>query len=229
MTRIQHITATIELAAITTVARLAPWLAPIPTAWLVYDRTQRHLHWPWPVALTAAITLECLGLAILATTLQLYTYNRDRRKIDPAAPLLLPVALVGLYLIAAELLTVLLDVVPKLASGAPTTLADWAPAIFPLLSVAAMALLATRADHQRRLSQISADKAARSQARASSARSKAAASEPSPLKCPLCDRTFSSQPALNAHQRTHSRQKRDRAAFERNTPARSGSQSTASQ
>ena len=32
--------------AVQIVAKLAPWLAPLPTAWLVFDHTQQHLGWP---------------------------------------------------------------------------------------------------------------------------------------------------------------------------------------
>lgn len=137
---------TLERRAVDLVASLAPWFAPLPTAWLVYDRTMHYLAWPWYVALVAGITLELLGVGILATWLMLYGYNRDKRKSDPAAVMWLPVGLVVLYVLTAEALTVVLDVWPAMATIAP--------ALFPVLSVAAFALLALRANHTRRLDDI---------------------------------------------------------------------------
>ena len=101
--------------AVTAVAKLAPWLAPFPTAWLVFARSQVHLGWPAWVAAIAGLTLELLGVAVLATTLELWAYNRGKRKSDPAAVMWVPGALVVLYFVAAELLTVVLDVWPGLA------------------------------------------------------------------------------------------------------------------
>lgn len=150
-------------ALVQIVAKVAPWLAPLPTAWLVFDRTQRHLGWPWWVGLIAGLTLEALGVAILATTLELYSYNRRKRKSDPRAPLMLGLALVALYFLAAELLTVVLDI-------APTWTAPLAAAVFPVLSVAAFAVLAIRADHDQRVTEIAHAKA---DAKAERARKKA--------------------------------------------------------
>ena len=148
------------------VANAAPWVTPLPTAWLVYDRTQQHLGWPWYVAAIAGITLELLGVGILATWLELYGYNRDKRKSDPAAPMWLPILLVVLYIITAEALTVVLDVWPPSATIAP--------ALFPVLSVAAFALLALRANHRRTLDAIEQQKA---ESRAMRQRNKAKAAQ----------------------------------------------------
>ena len=57
-----------EATAIAVVSKVSPWLTPIPTAWLVYDRTMLHLHWPRWVAICAGVTLELLGVAILSTS-----------------------------------------------------------------------------------------------------------------------------------------------------------------
>lgn len=146
----------VESALIAVVAKVAPWLAPLPTAYLVLARTVEHFRWPWQVGLAAAAVVEALGLVITLTGLELYGYNRTRRKTDPAAPLALPVALLAVYLVAAELLTVGLDVVPKWGS---LTLVDWTPAVFPVLSVAGMAVIAVRLDHRQRLAAIAEDKA----------------------------------------------------------------------
>jgi len=51
------------------IAAVAPFLSLAPTAWLVGVRTYEHLHWPWPVALVAALAVELLGLAVSVTAL----------------------------------------------------------------------------------------------------------------------------------------------------------------
>lgn len=148
----------VEAALTMVVATVAPWLAPIPTAWLVGSATIRHLGWPVWVAVVAAAIVECLGLAGGNVALMLWTYNRQRRKTDPVAPVAVAVTLVGLYVVIAITLTVALDILPGLTR--------FAPAIFPLFSLTGLTTLALRADHRLRLEAIAADRAERSAARA---------------------------------------------------------------
>ena len=135
------------------IAGAAPWLAPIPTAYLVGKSTMDYLAWPLPVAIVAAAIIESLGLAAVHTALELREYNQARRKTDPIAPAWLAGVMVGGYVIVAIGLTVMLDIIPELARIAP--------AIFPLLSLAGVAILALRADHGRRLAAIATEKATR--------------------------------------------------------------------
>ena len=189
-----------ERIAVDLVASLAPWLAPLPTAWLVYDRTMQHLGWPWYVAIIAGLTLELLGVGILATALEQYSYNRDKRKSDPAAPMRLNYALIAGYFVAAELLTVALDV-------APFWFAPFAVAVFPVLSLVSMAVLALRANHKRRVSEIEQGKA---EARAKRAERKAErpalptkSEQIDPFVCLVCGARFATQAALNGHGNAH--------------------------
>ncbi len=140
--------------AISLIAIIAPFLALVPTAWLVYARTIRHLGWPWPVAVFAAVGLEALGLVISLTGLDAWTWNRAKRKSDPSAPVALPVALLVVYFVAAELLTVGLDI----ATG-PVTVAKCSQAVFPILGLAGMVTLAARFDQARRVQEVAAGKA----------------------------------------------------------------------
>ena len=66
-------------------------------------------------------------------------------------------SLVGVYLVAAFGLTIVLDVVPSLA--------QYSPAIFPVLSLTGVAVLALRGDHRRRLATIEAVKQKRRETR----------------------------------------------------------------
>lgn len=153
------------------IAGLAPWLAPIPTAYLVGRATLQALGWPLPVAICAAAIVESLGLAATNTALELYQYNRTRRKSDPAAPFALAGALVLVYVSVAVGLTVALDVVPELAR--------YAPAIWPALSLTGVTLLGLRADHARRLEALAQEKQERKAERAAT-RQAAQAQPPAP-------------------------------------------------
>lgn len=95
--------------AVDLVAKVAPWFAPIPTAYLVGRATVNHLEWPVAIGVLAAGVIESLGLVTCATALDLYQFNHNRRKNDPPAPFWLAAFLIFLYFIVAILLTVVLD------------------------------------------------------------------------------------------------------------------------
>ena len=142
-----------ENGAIDLVAKIAPWCAPVPTAYLVGRATVNHLEWPVPIGFLAAAVIESLGLVTCATALDLYQFNQNRRKNDPPAPFLLAVFLIVIYFLVAVLLTVVLDTQPS-----------WsviAPAIFPFLSLAGVTVIALRKDYQKRVQQIANEKAER--------------------------------------------------------------------
>lgn len=148
----------LENTAVDIVAKIAPWAAPLPTAYLVGRATVDHLAWPIVIGVAAAVVIECLGLATTATTLTLWDYNANkRRKSDPSAPFALALALVGVYFVTAVGLTVALDISPDLAV--------YSPGVFPFLSLTGVTVLALRADHRRRLDAIEADKRERSERR----------------------------------------------------------------
>ncbi len=143
----------VENIAVDLVAKIAPWCAPIPTAYLVGRATVTHLNWPVPVGILAAAVIESLGLVTCATALDLYQFNQTRRKSDPPAPFGLSIALIALYFVVAVVLTVVLDILP--------TWSVIAPAIFPALSLAGVTVIALRKDHQHRIQQIENEKAER--------------------------------------------------------------------
>ena len=87
----------IERALTDLIARFAPWLSPLPTAYLSARATILHLAWPVALGVVAGVIIESLGLAAINTALELYDYNRSRRKTDPAAPLWIAVGLGLVY------------------------------------------------------------------------------------------------------------------------------------
>ena len=191
------------------VSQVGPWLAPVPTAWLVFDRSQTFLEWPAPIAFAAALSIEMLGLAATATALSFHDYNGAKNKSEPHAPVRLAAGLSFIYFAIAVCLTVLLDIVPMAAT--------WAPAIFPLMSLVAVSILALRAGQRNRLAQnlqAKAERAAKRKARAVPS----AVLESEPLafeavcKEPGCDWRKNGYPSkagaingLNAHMRKHPR------------------------
>lgn len=135
-----------ESTIVTFMARIAPWFAPLPTAYLVAASVVRNLHWPGPIGWITGAIVESLGLSTSSTALELYQYNRSKRKDDPQAPFVLASVLVGVYFLSAILLTVLLDTMPEAIK--------YAPVIFPVLSLTGVMNLALRSDHAARQARI---------------------------------------------------------------------------
>lgn len=148
---------TLETRAIDLITALIPWLAPAPSAYLVYRASIHWLEWPEFVAFIAAAIIEGLGITTVYMALALWSFNQDKRKSDNPAPTWLAVMLAACYLTSTIGLTVVLDIAPDLSR--------YAPAIFPLLALVGAVNLALRSDHQRRLADIATDKAERYAAR----------------------------------------------------------------
>lgn len=130
------------------VAKFAPWLSPIPTAYFVSRSSMAHLATPLEIAIIIGVVLELLGVATVHTALNLYRWN-----IKPAcnkekgawekAPLNLAIAACGVYFGAVLLLSVFLETFPSLAA--------WAAAVFPFVSLTGMATLAIIYQHEERV------------------------------------------------------------------------------
>lgn len=132
----------IERAAIDVIAVFAPWLGPIPSAYLVGVATYNYLSWHVVVATVAAVAVESIGVVSIVSALRLYEWNETKTQKDAAAPLKLAVTLVAFYFVITIGLTVLLDVFPELAR--------FAPAVFPLLAGVGAVNIAIKNGQQRR-------------------------------------------------------------------------------
>lgn len=142
-----------ERTAVGLVTRLIPWLAPIPSAYLVGRTAIQYLEYPIGIGIIAAVIIEAMGLAATSTALDIYIYNQTRRKIDPPAPLFLAIVLVLAYLLIATCLTIIVEVIPNLAI--------YAPVIFPSLSLAGAVILALQSMLSNRQKAIAEEKAER--------------------------------------------------------------------
>ena len=200
-----------------TVSNLSPWLAPLPTAYVVYDATAVVLGWPAWVAGVAAVIIETIGLATVHTGLQLFAYNRKKRKSDPDAPTWLAWAITAAVLIAQSILIIVLESRPVLL-------------VFQVFSLAAVVNLALRADHDARLAAIAEERAQRAQERTQGrAQPAITVSDPAQMladfrsptanlaqaavvaaavlthTCSVCGAGYAKQTSLAAHMRTHKR------------------------
>ena len=131
-----------EDLAVDVLAVFGPWLAPIPSAYLVGRAAHDHLLWHWSIAIIAAVAVESIGVVSIVLSLRLYEWNQTKNKTDPNAPLTLALVAAVFYFIVTIGLTVVLDVYPYLAK--------FAPAIFPLLAAIGAANIAMKNGQRRR-------------------------------------------------------------------------------
>ncbi len=124
------------------VAKLSPWLAPLPSGFFVARASMKHLVLPLPVAVAVGVIIELLGIASVHTWLWLSDWNTNKRKSDPDAPTGYAAFLGVIYIITTISLTVVLEVRPDLST--------YAPALFPLLAIVGAINLALIAQQEQR-------------------------------------------------------------------------------
>jgi hypothetical protein len=144
----------LEHSAVRLVARLAPWLAPLPNAYFVARSAMLHLAVPLWMALVIGAVLELLGLAAVHTALSLHQWNSQpavqRDHGWQRAPLALALLSCAVYLLAVLFLSVVLEALPALA--------PWAPALFPLITAVGALTLALISQHDARIERYCAPK-----------------------------------------------------------------------
>lgn len=117
----------VESRIIDLLAIVAPWSAPIPSAYLIWDAARYTLAWPWPIALAAAITVEITGVVSVVLAQRMHEYNQVRSAKDTPAPFWVAGLLVAGYFTITLILTVLLEAIPGLVR--------FSPALFPMFSL----------------------------------------------------------------------------------------------
>lgn len=124
------------------VAKLSPWLAPLPSGYFVARASMRHLVLPLPVAIAVGVIIELLGIASVHTWLWLSDWNSNKRKCDPDAPTHFAAFLGVIYIFTTIGLTVVLEVWPDLST--------FGPALFPMLAIVGAINLALIAQQEQR-------------------------------------------------------------------------------
>jgi len=123
-------------------ASYAPWLAPLSTAYMVFQALVGRLDYPAWVAMSTAIAVEVLGLSSVQTILSFADWNRDTSSKAPKAPVFFAILAGMLYLTVVMTLIVLLDgsgTVEKVSKG-----------VLAMLSVSAAFVISLRAAHAKR-------------------------------------------------------------------------------
>ena len=131
-----------ERSAVKFVARIVPWLAPVPSAYFVARSSMAHLALPWPVALVMALVIEALGLTCAFMASSFADWNHTKRKTDPAAPVAVAFGLGAVYLITTLGLLAGLEAWPGLAR--------YMPVVFPFLALVGTIALALIAQQEQR-------------------------------------------------------------------------------
>lgn len=140
-----------EKSLVRLIARIVPWLAPLPSAYFVGRSSMAHLNVPIAVAAIMALIIEFLGLSSMHAAMAAYDWNKTKRKSDPGAPVLLGYALSAVYFVATLSLVIALEVWP----GAET----FAPALFPILAVVGYLTLSMIDNQTRREQEVAEAKA----------------------------------------------------------------------
>ena len=177
-----------ETRLITFTSRVAPWLTTIPQSFSIGHAVYFVIGWPAIIAIITALAIETMGIGVTNTALELYGYNRNKRKSDPTAPLWLSVALVVVYYVATIILTAVLEGNAILA-------------LFPALSAVAAGTLALRADQAARVAAIKKEKEDKHNNAAHDANKPAEKPATKTHPCDLCGASFDSQQKLAAHKR----------------------------
>ena len=105
------------------VLKYIPLLAPVPTAWMVGDASVTLLHFPVPVAISAACMVEGVGFAAINMVIRMREFNRHLDAVDSAnkmhAPTWQAMIVAALYIIVVSLMEVVLHIIPALIVYSP--------------------------------------------------------------------------------------------------------------
>jgi hypothetical protein len=124
-----------------------PLMAPVPTAWMIGTATFTIMHFPLPVSVISALTVEGLGFVSINLANEMREFNRHLNGAELKQKMQAPTAqaygVAGLYLVTATLMTVVLHIVP--------TLELYAPLPFIVMTAAGGWLYALRKEHMDRV------------------------------------------------------------------------------
>lgn len=139
-----------------TILRWLPLFGPVPIAWTVYHATTTLMHWPWWVAIAAAVFVEGIGFSSINLAVRMRQFNSqlwEREKTKYTAPTYYAIVATGMYALTALLLAVLLEIIPDLRV--------WSPTSFILMSITGGFLYSLYGDQERRESEHSDARASR--------------------------------------------------------------------
>jgi hypothetical protein len=135
-----------------TILKAVPYMAPLPTAYVIYHKLTGKLGWDWWVALISAAVIELIGFRSIGLAVDMYQFNRTLNAVEKQAKMRAPIEqgiiVVVVYAIAVLSLTIMLEIKPELAL--------WTPVAFLVIGLAGGWLAALSNDFEE-LSQNRAD------------------------------------------------------------------------
>jgi hypothetical protein len=137
----------VESTLLALASKIGVWLTPLVPAYFVQRAMVEHLQAPPTWGWIAAAALEIVGLAAVKNLLRAYTWEQERRKTDPPAPMIWNIITAAVYYVTAFLLVLVIEFYP------PAT--ALAPAAFVVLSGAAALVIALSDDQNRRQAVVS--------------------------------------------------------------------------
>jgi hypothetical protein len=152
---LQDTSQTFERVVIDNVSAFTPWLAPLIPASMAYRNMITQLNFSPAISLLGAVAVEFLGLSAVATALEFWKFNEDKRKSDNSAPFIVAL-LTGVFYVV-----IILTVNATLELNQSLEVKVAAKAMLSLLSVVAAVIIALRSQHRRRLNDIADEKVQR--------------------------------------------------------------------
>lgn len=146
-----------EALLVDNISATAPWLAPVPSAYMMYHSMNAALDFPAWAAFVGGAVVELLGLSAVTTVIGLWEYNEHARQRDQRAPVVLALITAGFYLAVVLTVNALLD------PGEP--IARLSKGLISCLSVVAGVILALRSGQAKRTQAIEDERAERRAAR----------------------------------------------------------------
>ena len=147
-----------EASVVNFLSAIAPWGAPLAPAYMTYSHMVDPdiLDFPAWVAIGTAIVVEILGLSTVNTALAFWTHNKRNKANKNQSPIWIAVFSFIFYLTIIVMSNVILD------ASIGRDWEEWAiigvRALFTLLSVPAVLIMAVRTQHQDLLDEIKDDK-----------------------------------------------------------------------
>ena len=182
-----------EYSAVNLISSIAPWLAPLPVAFMTMTNMSDKLFFPSWISGATAATVEILGISAINTALLFSTHNRrykaDKNRVSLAIPIIAGVVYILIVLTVNVLLETTNPYAPMIAR-----------ALLTLLSVPAALILAVRAQFTLTTNRITAEHSASTvQAVPESASTPASTVQAQTFKCKHCGEKFSTLQALGGH------------------------------
>lgn len=115
-TKLERILRTLNKALMDVVSHVAPWLAPVAPAYMVFRAVSHNFDLPVFVAFTVAAVVEATGMMSIDTMTRVKHYRVNKRKSDPevAGHSWLKWAAAG-YMVLVLVVTLFSDIIPDMS------------------------------------------------------------------------------------------------------------------